>query len=400
MNARATRNEVTPSGRPVVPHVAVVVCLVGAAIGLPACNAPQYEGMPIEEFVQIVEEEETQLQREREMAPVTTQPASTAGAYRVGPADVLEFTIYGLDSLEAPTVVPARVDGSGAVALPLAGAIPVADLTLPEIERRVADAYSPDYIREPRVLVDIKEYQQTDVLVIGQFMGSRGTRRVSLRRDERGLLQALAKAEVVTTNASTRVFVQPAANPYALEEYDLSNPNDVLRAMSRSPLEEQDIVVARSTPEPLIFVTGLAGGGAYPMPETGLRLRQAIALAGGVPTEFDADKVVLTRRLLDGRDVVVVFKWKELAVGNQPDVDLRPGDVIEIPHTAETRTEEFLRRALVLRAGINAVWDPIQQWVRPAWYEDDDNDWTIRKALMYDAALRTSHAVTAPVLGR
>lgn len=403
-----------------------------AAASVPACNAPDYTGIPIEQFLEWTAEDDAHALARATSQPTqipTTRPSATPPEYRIGPSDVLFVTVYGLDSLEAPTVVPARVGDDGTITLPMVGAVRVADLSLANAEKAVARSYSPRFLKNPRVLVEVKEYRLTSVLVIG---GPNGAKDVALRRNERSVFCSLAKAQVASSGAAAQqVFVQPASDPNRLDMYDLTLSSEVVRLMNRPPLEEGDIVIARPAPPPMVYVFGLSGGsntgagsyrggyggyghaggyagyaganmgGALLIPETGLRLRQAIAASGGVPIAFDADKIVLTRRLRDGRDAQVVFKWKELAVGKVPDVELRPGDIIEIPHTAQTRTEEILRNAIVLQAGLSAVYNPISQFV-PQYYrfnDDRNNGYNVRQLVLSDLAVKAANKITSPVLG-
>jgi len=387
-----------------MPGPVAVVVLVA---GLTACNAPSYKGMPIQEFVEIAEAEAAAEQPAGIPGPATTRPAAIPTEYTLGPADLVSVTIYGLDSLDQPTVVPVRISDDGKLVLPLVGPLNVGGQTLTQAERTIAGAYAPRYLKNPRVLLELKQPHTTKVLVIGP---TGAAREVELRRNERTIFQSLARGQLGDRAQADLIFVQPASDPHKLETYDLTKASDVVQAMNRPPLEEGDIVIARPAPPPLFYIYGLTQRslygvgqgllGAYPIPESGIRLRQAIAAAGGPPTAFDIDKVVLTRRLKDGRDVCVVFKWKKLVVGEEPDVALRPGDVIEIPHTAQTRTEEFIRNALVLRMGVNAVYDPINHLV-PARVDvdDDDNGLNIRKLILSDVALRATRRVTSPVLG-
>ena len=385
------------------------------ALGLSACNTPKYNGMPIDEFLQVMTEEDAAAAAAAgdpgDLS--TTRPALSVDTYPIGPSDVLNITIYGLDRLDAPTVLPVRVTDEGSITLPLVGQLMVGGISLTEAEKRIMGIYGPRYIRDPRVLVEIKEYHLTKVLVIGAQTGARD---VALRRNERTVFQSLAKSGISGDREAGMVFVQPASNPNKLESYDLSVARDVMRAMTREPLEESDIVIARPSVEPVVYVYGLVGSqfsgyfggglgsvmgsGIVPIPETGINLRQTIAAAGGHPTEFDLDKVVLTRRLRDGRDVCVVFKWKHVLEGKVPNIDMRPGDVIEVPHTAETHVEEILRRSIVLRMGVNAVFDPINQWM-PARVDVDDgnNGSSIRRLILSDVALRGTRRVTAPLIG-
>jgi protein involved in polysaccharide export with SLBB domain len=364
-----------------------------------ACNAPRYKGTPIAEFLQLSAEDDAAAQASDDRSKPTTRPVMLPSEYCVGPADMLQVSIYGLESLDAPTLIPVRIGDTGSIVLPLVGTLLVNDYPISRLEKVIAAAYAPRYIKNPRVVVEVKEYQTTKVLVLS---ANEGAKEVPLRRNERSVFQALARAG--SMHPSSRiVYVQPRMDVNRLEVFDLSRATDMLRAMSRPPLDEGDIVVTRPGPVPLVYVHGLAGGGGYPMPESGLRLRQAIAAAGGMPTDFDADKVALTRRLHDGRDVCVVLKWKNVIDGIEPDVDLRPGDVIEVPHTAETRIEDFIRKAVVFRFGVDAVFDPMNQYF-PARVDvgnnDQDNQYSIRRMLLQDTVMRAGRTATTPLLGQ
>lgn len=375
------------------------------ALGLCACNAPSYPGMPIDQFLQVMEDEDATAKATTQPAAVTTQPGVMSKEYRVGSSDILDITLYGLDSLDAPTVLPARISEQGEIVLPLVGALAVDGQTLAQVERLITAAYSPRYILKPRVLVDVKQYYMTNVLVIA---AQSGAREVSLRRNERNVFQALAKVQGTIGGTAERIYIQPAVDPTKLEAFDLTQATESVHLLMRPPLQEGDIVIARSAPPPVVYIHGLTGrsrgsfsaGNVYPIPETGLHMIQALA-AAGMPIDFDADIVVLTRRLRSGQNALVVFKWKDLADGRLPDVDLRPGDVIEIPHTAQTRTEEFLRRALVFQAGMTAVYDPISQFVPTAVNVNggNNNGYSIRKLILSDVALKATNKITSPILG-
>jgi len=380
---------------------ALRMTVVGLAVLAAACNEPKYKGTPISEFLQMVADEDADARQQdnQETGLPTTLPAITTGEYRVGSSDLLQVTIYGLETLDAPTIIPVRISEMGYIVLPLVGDVRVDDQPITAVERAIANAYAPKYIKKPRIVVEVKEYQLTKTLVIG---GLDGVREVSLRRNERTIFAALARSGIMQ-GQTQMVYVQPRRDPNLLESYDLALGREMMQALARGPLEEGDIIVARSYSPPMYYVSGLAGQGSYPFPDKGIRLRQAVASTGGPPTTFDIDKVALVRRMRDGRDVCVVFKWKNVIDGIEPDVDLRPGDVVEIPHTSETRVEDFLRRALVFRVGVNAVYDPVNQFLPDRYDINNDyynKQYNIRYMIARDTALRAARTVTSPLIGQ
>jgi len=85
------------------------------------------------------------------------------GDYRIGPEDLLEIQVFGVDQL-ARTV---RVNSFGMVSLPLIGSIAVGGMTAQEAERLVSRKLAENYLQDPQVSVFIKEYTNQRVTVEG-----------------------------------------------------------------------------------------------------------------------------------------------------------------------------------------------------------------------------------------
>jgi polysaccharide export outer membrane protein len=85
------------------------------------------------------------------------------GEYRIGPEDLIEVQVFGVDQL-ARTV---RVNSFGLVSLPLIGATSVGGMTSSEAERAIARRLAENYLQDPQVSVFIKEYTNQRVTVEG-----------------------------------------------------------------------------------------------------------------------------------------------------------------------------------------------------------------------------------------
>lgn len=83
--------------------------------------------------------------------------------YRLYPGDELEITVPSAPELNKSGII----QPDGRIALPLIGAVMVADRTLPEIEQVLTAAYASQLLR-PRVLVAIKATQPLRVFVGGE----------------------------------------------------------------------------------------------------------------------------------------------------------------------------------------------------------------------------------------
>src|SRR6185295_13919778 len=87
------------------------------------------------------------------VGPVPTGQV-VADDYRIGPSDLLEIQVFGVDTLKRDV----RVNSRGAISLPLIGTVIVGGLTGDEAEQLIAQKYEKDYLQDPQVSIFIKEY--------------------------------------------------------------------------------------------------------------------------------------------------------------------------------------------------------------------------------------------------
>lgn len=81
----------------------------------------------------------------------------------LGRGDLLDVTIFGEKGLSGAY----RLDPEGVIQLPLVGALPVLGLSLSQAVARLEEAYRL-YLREPSVVVQLKEVRSRRVYVLGQ----------------------------------------------------------------------------------------------------------------------------------------------------------------------------------------------------------------------------------------
>ena len=86
--------------------------------------------------------------------------AGAAGAYRLGPQDQIVVTVFGQEDLSGDF----QVDGEGRVSLPLIGDVRVGELTIRQAEAAVVDKLQPDYLRNPRVSIQVTNYRPFYIL--------------------------------------------------------------------------------------------------------------------------------------------------------------------------------------------------------------------------------------------
>ncbi len=80
--------------------------------------------------------------------------------YTLGSGDKLRVTVFGHDNLSGSFVV----DGLGFVPLPLVGEVSAGGLTAREFEQAVINALMPDYLKRPRVSVEVLNYRPFYIL--------------------------------------------------------------------------------------------------------------------------------------------------------------------------------------------------------------------------------------------
>jgi polysaccharide export outer membrane protein len=86
-----------------------------------------------------------------------------AADYRIGPGDVLNISVDQLAELSKTF----EVDTGGRLLLPLVGQLPAAGRTPAELSDDIAAALKKKYMKDPRVLVSLKEAQGQRVTIDG-----------------------------------------------------------------------------------------------------------------------------------------------------------------------------------------------------------------------------------------
>ena len=89
-----------------------------------------------------------------------------SAAYRIGAQDQLEINVFGIEELKRTV----QVDSSGKILLPLVGTIQAGGRTVPELSTDIATALKAKYMKDPQVIVSIKEAQSQKVTIDGAVL--------------------------------------------------------------------------------------------------------------------------------------------------------------------------------------------------------------------------------------
>lgn len=89
--------------------------------------------------------------------------APAAADYRIGAQDVLEVNVFGIDDLKREV----QVDNGGNVSLPLVGSMHAGGRTPGEFSEDVEKALKAKYMKDPQVIVTVKNAQSQRVTIDG-----------------------------------------------------------------------------------------------------------------------------------------------------------------------------------------------------------------------------------------
>lgn len=91
--------------------------------------------------------------------------ASTPGnhGYRIGPQDVLEFSVFKAPELQRAV----QVSESGSINLPLIGDVRASGRTAQELEREISLQLGKKYLQKPQVTIFVREYNSQRVTLEG-----------------------------------------------------------------------------------------------------------------------------------------------------------------------------------------------------------------------------------------
>lgn len=247
------------------------------------------------------------------LPPTRSDPAS----YVVGPNDVLQITVFNQPQLSGKF----SVEADGTLTFPLVGRVSVGGKDIRAAENEVKGRLAAGYLKDPQVTIAVEQYRSQQIIMMGevrqpgtlQFTGSMT------------LLEALARVGSTTEHAGMEVVIVRSAatgsgavpapqNPNVVPP--LPNPNGAgpetirvdLKTLQSGTLTENVVLRAGDTVfvprAATVFVSGhVKTPGEYAI-RTGMTVRQAIALAGGVTDRGSTRRLQIIRQV-DGKEVTI-----------------------------------------------------------------------------------------------
>lgn len=161
------------------------------------------------------------------VAASVAEPAPDT-SYRLSMGDKLKVTVYGHEDLSGKFAI----DATGSVSLPLVGDIKAVGGTANELETAIIDALQPDYLKNPRVSVELIDYRPFyifgEVKSPGSYPYANGMTVISAVAVAGGFTYRARKSRI-------RIVRGAAENQVELEVDDdtLIRPGDVIEVPER-----------------------------------------------------------------------------------------------------------------------------------------------------------------------
>jgi polysaccharide export outer membrane protein len=283
---------------------------------------------------------------------------NSGGPYRLVTGDLLELQMPAVARLlpnrkgDDTEPYKCRVDSTGRVVLPIVGNLQVGGKTLAEVEAAVAQLYHPKYVhQEPSIVASVAEYRLSSVSVVGAVQAP-GV--YQLRSNERTVITALMKAGGISDRGATTIHIYGSG---AEKERSLTVPVvDANIPAGDVELADGDTVVVEEMQNQAVSVVGLVKNpGMFPWSsKRRLTVMDALAFAGGVNDLADPEYARVYRQNAGGKIVTALLSLSGPCAGGATELCLKPGDIVVVEQTPQTRTRLFLAQILHMGLGVNA----------------------------------------------
>jgi polysaccharide export outer membrane protein len=257
--------------------------------------------------------------------PVDPGRAAAAGAeYRVGIGDKLEISVFAHEDMSKV----AEVRSDGTINYPLIGVLPVAGRTPVEIDVEITRLLAKDFLVDPQVSVEVRDYQSQWVTIIGEI---KQPGRYVLKRNMR-LVDLLAEAGGPTKEAGDEILVTGRQEEDGPPRHLVLDLERLLAGDNQGAnvlLAHGDIVALGE--KKVFYIRGEVRQPSSYFLEKGMTVLKAITVAGGLSQFANRKEIELLRSGKDGVQEKLKIDLKAIEAGKRKDVPLLPNDTIIVP---------------------------------------------------------------------
>lgn len=329
-------------------HVFIFLLVLVFFLVLQACSSTAVKGTPVDQITaKEIEPSRAKALAKAKREKLTKMSQVTQNKvfkeiegipeYRIGPHDVLEINFRSGDRVETTTV---KVDSRGRISYSFIDDLKVQGLTPTQVDDLLTEKLS-NYIRNPRIDIQVQEYKSKTALVMGEFASLRGGRRdwgaasgKIYLKGKTTLIDLIAQAGGYTVDANIRnVRIIRDGKPYVINLYDIiEKGNENLNVI----IDAGDVVDIPELPEygERVYVMGAVNGqGIYPL-EDAPDLLAAISLAGSITSLAKEENTLIVRPTEPGeKPRVMMADVKALLrkADTRQNISLEDGDLVYVP---------------------------------------------------------------------
>jgi len=265
--------------------------------------------------------------------PLPGREAGGEDLYRLGAGDVLKIAVYGEPDLTGVF----RVARAGTIAWSWVGDVEVRGLTVEEIADHLRELLARQYIRLPRVEVDVEKYGSRMVY----FLGNVSLPGASRLGENRTLLQNLLQAGGPKVWGESIVSILRTSGEGKQERLTVSLQGLLDGAAAENILLENGDIVTISDPnspgtllgQDRIYVVGAVNApGTFSWREN-LTALDALMAAGGLNQYASGNRARLVRGTGEKKEEIPV-RFNDILEGQKDkNLVLAPGDLIIVPES-------------------------------------------------------------------
>jgi polysaccharide export outer membrane protein len=257
------------------------------------------------------------------LASAAPAAQDTSAEYKIGPKDLLEITVLGVQEISKIVV---RVSEEGRITLPLLGEVEVGDLTKFEVEKKLAGLAGEKIVLKPQVTVHILEYLSRRVSVIGAV-------------ENPGPFELLGRQTVLAAISASGGLTRDAGEEIIIIRQLPQGDSTSIR-VSIDGLFVQGDPKLNVVLEPVdklvpIYVFGqVRNPGALQVKRSSLpTLTQVIAQAGGFTDRANRKRVLIRRKDAAGKELEITVNVRNILKGKAKDVQLLVNDTVYVPES-------------------------------------------------------------------
>lgn len=276
---------------------------------------------------------------------------SADGDYMLGPGDLLQISVPGLEDLRDFNV---RVSEERLVALPYIGAISVAGLGERALREEIRQRLQKDFMHQPQVSLLVKESRSRQIAVVGA-VNKPGLYDLASRSET--IFNMISYAGGLRNDAAERILFIPAESLERRQTQEIFStlPSHLVRQEAVTPLLKAvepitinfdrlsrggdelylslparpgDIVMVPIGGE--VLVQGwVQKPGSYRI-TAGLTVLGSIGAAGGpmYPADIGAVRLIRTEKV--GSKIAKVVDLEAIQRGEEPDLRVESGDIVDV----------------------------------------------------------------------